>query len=143
MSKSVSTAYRGWCFAHASRSILHSLRLESGRGFGNYYESNENQTNLRLVDVTLANGEALSVKVDYQFLSEPTSPGMQHFNFMRFGAYHDQDTTDYGDDNGYLADVSYWKTDTTSGATKSGDYAIRKETNFYTDFDLGPLRQHL
>ena len=81
----------------------------------------------------------LRVKVDYQFLSEPTSPGMQPFNFLRFGAYHDQDTTDYGDDEGYLADVSYWKTDTTSSATKSGDYAIRKETNFYNDFDLGPL----
>ena len=42
-------------------------------------ESNEDQTNLKIefTEVTLADGEALRVKVDYQFLSEPTSPGIQ------------------------------------------------------------------
>ena len=133
----------GGASAHAS--LVHSPTLTDWTVVEDagvkYYESNEDQTNLKIefTEVTLADGEALRVKVDYQFLSEPTSPGMQHFNFLRFGAYHDQDTTDYGDDEGYLADVSYWKTDTTSGATKSGDYAIRKETNFYDHFDLGPL----
>ena len=133
----------GGASAHAS--LVHSPTLTDWTVVEDagvkYYESNEDQTNLKIefTEVTLADGEALRVKVDYQFLSEPTSPGMQPFNFLRFGAYHDQDTTDYGDDEGYLADVSYWKTDTTSGATKSGDYAIRKETNFYDDFDLGPL----
>ena len=133
----------GGASAHAS--LVHSPTLTDWTVVEDagvkYYESNEDQTNLKIefTEVTLADGEALRVKVDYQFLSEPTSPGMQPFNFLRFGAYHDQDTTDYGDDEGYLADVSYWKTDTTSGATKSGDYAIRKETNFYDHFDLGPL----
>ncbi|MDA7521100.1 hypothetical protein N8566_00925 [Verrucomicrobia bacterium] len=107
-----------------------------------YYESTGSQTNLKVEfpsTVTLANGEALRVKVDYQYMSPPTDPGTQPFNFLRFGAYHDQGTTDYGDDIGYLADVSYWQQDTAPSATKTGDYAVRKEANFYNDFDLGPL----
>ncbi|MDA7671020.1 hypothetical protein N8592_03300, partial [Verrucomicrobia bacterium] len=107
-----------------------------------YYESTASQTNLKVEfpsTITLANGEALRVKVDYQYMSPPTDPGTQPFNFLRFGAYHDQGTSDYGDDVGYLADVSYWQQDTTPSATKTGDYAVRKEDNFYNDFDLGPL----
>ena len=107
-----------------------------------YYESTASQTNLKVEfpsTITLANGEALRVKVDYQYMSPPTDPGIQPFNFLRFGAYHDQGTSDYGDDVGYLADVSYWQQDTTPSATKTGDYAVRKEDNFYDDFDLGPL----
>ncbi len=80
-----------------------------------YYESTASQTNLKVEfpsTITLANGEALRVKVDYQYMSPPTDPGTQPFNFLRFGAYHDQGTLDYGDDVGYLADVSYWQQDT-------------------------------
>ena len=107
-----------------------------------YYESTASQTNLKVEfpsTITLANGEALRVKVDYQYMSPPTDPGTQPFNFLRFGAYHDQGTSDYGDDVGYLADVSYWQQNTDPSATKTGDYAVRKEDNFYNDFDLGPL----
>ena len=54
-----------------------------------YYESTVSQTNLKVEfpsTITLANGEALRVKVDYQYMSPPTDPGTQPFNFLRFGA---------------------------------------------------------
>ena len=112
-----------------------------------YYESTGSQTNLKVEfpsTITLANGEALRVKVDYQYTSPPTAPGTQLFNFLRFGAYDDQGTpNDYRDDIGYLADVSYWQQDTDPSATKTGDYAVRREDNFYNDFDLGPLLDNL
>ena len=100
------------------------------------------QTNLKVEfpsAITLAEGEALRVKVDYLYTSPPSSPGLQMYNFLRFGAYDDQGTGEFTDDEGYLADVSYWKDSSGASSSKSGDYAIRKEANVFDDFDMGPL----
>ena len=108
----------------------------------NVYHSMRDQTNLRVVfpTVSLAVGESLRVKVDYRYLAQPNDPGIQPFNFFRFGAYESHSTATYTDDQGYLADVSYWESAASSGsATKDGDYAIRREDNVWDDFDMGPL----
>jgi hypothetical protein len=104
----------------------------------NVYESTQDQTNIKIEfpATTLAPGETLRVKVDYKYVATPTSPGIQQYNFLRFGAYQTFGTATFTDDIGYLADVSYWQQG--SGA-KSGDYSIRREDNVWDDFDLGPL----
>lgn len=104
----------------------------------NVYESTQDQTNIKIEfpSTTLAPGETLRVKVDYKYVATPTSPGIQQYNFLRFGAYQTFGTATFTDDIGYLADVSYWQQG--SGA-KSGDYSIRREDNVWDDFDLGPL----
>jgi|GEM_PF-1065969 len=104
----------------------------------NVYESTQDQTNIKVEfpATTLAPGETLRVKVDYKYVAAPTSPGIQQYNFLRFGAYQTQGTATFTDDIGYLADVSYWQQGT---GAKSGDYSIRREDNVWDDFDLGPL----
>ncbi|MDG1891358.1 MAG: hypothetical protein P8L18_08605, partial [Verrucomicrobiota bacterium] len=104
----------------------------------NVYRSNSDQTNLKVTfpSTTLAPGETLRVKVDYRYLSPPTVPGIQPFNFLRFGAYQTHGTPTFLDDKGYLADVSYWQQ---GSASKDGDYSIRREDNVWEDFDTGPL----
>jgi hypothetical protein len=102
------------------------------------YESNSDQTNIKVEfpSTTLAPGQTLRVKVDYRYVSPPTSPGIQQFNFLRFGAYRTFSTATFTDDKGYLADVSYWQQ---GAGSKSGDFSIRREDNVWDDFDLGPL----
>ena len=102
------------------------------------YESTSDQTNIKVEfpATTLAPGQTLRVKVDYRYVSPPNSPGMQQFNFLRFGAYETFSTATFTDDIGYLADVSYWQQ---GAGPKSGDYSIRREDNVWDDFDLGPL----
>ena len=120
----------------ATDAILDPLPAE------NVYQSTHDQTNLRVVfpTVSLAVGESLRVKVDYRYLAQPNDPGIQPFNFLRFGAYETHSTATYTDDRGYLADVSYWESAASSGSgTKDGDYAVRREDNVWDDFDLGPL----
>ncbi|MDB4796775.1 hypothetical protein OAG77_01110, partial [bacterium] len=120
----------------ATDSILDPVPAE------NVYQSTNGQTNLKVAfpTVTLAVGESLRVKVDYRYLAQPNDPGMQPYNFLRFGAYDTHGTTTFTDDQGYLADVSYWESAMTSGSTtKNGDYSIRREDNVWDDFDLGPL----
>lgn len=55
----------------------------------NVYESTQDQTNIKVEfpATTLAPGETLRVKVDYKYVAAPTSPGIQPYNFLRFGAY--------------------------------------------------------
>ena len=108
----------------------------------NIYQSTGAQTNLKVVfpTVNLAAGESLRVKVDYRYLASPSDPGIQPYNFLRFGAYNTHSTASFTDDQGYLADVSYWESATTSGSfSKDGDYSIRREDNVWDDFDMGPL----
>ena len=108
----------------------------------NVYQSTGAQTNLKVVfkPVNLAAGESLRVKVDYRYLAPPSHPGIQPYNFLRFGAYNTHSTASFTDDQGYLADVSYWESATTSGSSsKDGDYSIRREDNVWDDFDMGPL----
>ncbi len=106
------------------------------------YRSVHDQTNLKVefAPVSLAVGESLRVKVDYRYDAPPNDPGMQPFNFLRFGAYQTYGTASFTDDQGYLADVSYWEDNATSGSTtKDGDFSLRREDNVWDDFDLGPL----
>ncbi len=120
----------------ATDSILDPVPAE------NVYQSTNDQTNLKVVfpSVTLAVGESLRVKIDYRYLAQPNDPGIQPYNFLRFGAYNSHGTATFTDDQGYLADVSYWESASTSGSTtKDGDYAIRREDNVWDDFDMGPL----
>merc|ERR1711916_74029 len=108
----------------------------------NVYQSTHDQTNLKVEfpSVSLAVGESLRVKVDYRYVAQPNDPGIQPYNFLRFGAYNTQGTSSYTDDQGYLVDVSYWESASTSGSsTKDGDYSIRREDNVWDDFDMGPL----
>ena len=108
----------------------------------NVYQSVHSQTNLKVEfpPVTLGVGESLRVKVDYRYLAQPNNPGIQPYNFLRFGAYNTHGTATFTDDQGYLADVSYWENASTSGSTtKDGDYSIRREDNVWDDFDMGPL----
>ena len=88
--------------------------------------------------VSLSVDQGIQVTFDYRYTAAPDDPGNTGFNFFRFGLYNNQNTAGYGDDHGYLADVSYWDNMVTS-ANKSGDYSLREENNVFADFDLGPL----
>lgn len=78
-------------------------------------------------------GQYVQVSFDYLYSAAPsTGGGTQPFNFFRYGLYSDNSTTgasNYDDDTGYLADVSYW--DNTSTGGKFGNYAVRQEANWY------------
>jgi hypothetical protein len=83
-------------------------------------------------------GDALQVEFQYRYVTPPASPGLQPFNFFRFGLYNSNGTASvFQDDVGYLADVSYWSG--TGSGPKSGDFSIRSEQNVFPSFNMGIL----
>ena len=85
-------------------------------------------------------GDWIKVSFDYRYSGTPTSPGLQPYNFFRYGLYNKGSNTTFSDDIGYLADVNYWDN---ASASKDGDYNIRKEINVYNAFSNGILLDNL
>jgi hypothetical protein len=87
-----------------------------------------------------ATGDWIKVSFDYRYSGAPDSPGLQPYNFFRYGLYNKGSNTTFTDDIGYLADVSYWDH---ADPSKDGDWNIRKEVNVYDAFSNGILLDNL
>jgi len=142
-SYSINSTVPGWTYQTPKGwSVQQDAALDPTTPHHVFFNNSAGQQNIGIpigsvVSLT-APGEYLELSFDYRYSAAPDSPGMQPFNFVRFGLYSSNGTSSiYADDIGYIGDISYWTENST--APKSGDFSIRKEVNVYEDFTMGVL----